>query len=38
MFLFLIKKIDVVNKKLVVIDNSPTENPLLNNALDIIAN
>ena len=36
--LALVKKIDVVNKKLIVIDNSPTEDPLLNNALDIIAN
>ena len=36
--LALVKKIDVVNKKLVVIDNSPTEDSLLNNALDIIAN
>ena len=30
--------IEMVAKKLVIIDNSPTENPLLNNALDIIAN
>ena len=36
--LVLVKKIDVVNKKLVVIDNSPVENPLLNSALDIITN
>ena len=36
--LVLIKKIDVINKKLVVVDNSPTEDSLLNNALDIITN
>ena len=36
--LALAKKIDVVNKKLVVIDNSPTEDSLLNNALEILTN
>ena len=36
--LALIKKIDVVNKKLIVIDDSPTENFMLNTALEIFAN
>ena len=36
--LALMKKIDVVNKKLVVINDNPTENSLLNNALEMIAN
>ncbi len=35
--LTLANKIDIVNKKLVVIDNTPTNNPLLNSALDIIS-
>ena len=36
--LTLANKIDIVNKKLVVIDDTPTNNPLLNSALDIFSN
>ena len=32
------KKIDMVNKKLIIINHTPTDNPILNNALDIISN